>query len=102
MANYQVLGPAAYWTTWQNGVVDKCIYYVYSYHHLVFIFCHVVGAVYGGLENPKLTYSGNVKLRAGINKISMLSVAVGLPVSSLHPVSLFSRISNCNSTSYVV
>ncbi|KAG5595644.1 hypothetical protein H5410_036876 [Solanum commersonii] len=59
-------------------------------------------AVYGGLENPKLTYSGNVKLRAGINKISMLSVPVGLPVSFLHPVSLFSRISNCNSTSYVI
>lgn len=67
-----VHGPAAYWTTWQNGVVDKCIYNVYSYHHLVFIFSHVVRAVYGGMENPKLTYSGNVKLRTAINKISML------------------------------
>ncbi|MCD7462852.1 hypothetical protein HAX54_049468 [Datura stramonium] len=42
------------------------------------------GAIYGGWDNPKLTYSGNVKLRAGINKISMLSVAVGLPNVGLH------------------
>ncbi|KAM3301619.1 hypothetical protein P3S67_016121 [Capsicum chacoense] len=32
-----------------------------------------------GLDDPMLTYSGNVKLRAGINQISMLSVAVGFP-----------------------
>ncbi|KAH0744710.1 hypothetical protein KY290_032703, partial [Solanum tuberosum] len=50
----------------------------------VFINDQLSGAVYGGLENPKLTYSGNVKLRAGINKISMLSVAVGLPNAGLH------------------
>ncbi|KAK6784180.1 hypothetical protein RDI58_017634 [Solanum bulbocastanum] len=50
----------------------------------VFINGQLSGAVYGGLENPKLTYSGNVKLRAGINKISMLSVAVGLPNAGLH------------------
>ncbi|KAM3301081.1 hypothetical protein P3S67_015581 [Capsicum chacoense] len=37
-----------------------------------------------GLDNPMFTYSGNVKLRAGINKISMLSVAVGLPNVGLH------------------
>lgn len=43
----------------------------------------MTGTVYGGLENPKLTFSDSVKLRAGINKISLLSVAVGLPVSSL-------------------
>lgn len=41
----------------------------------------MAGTVYGLLENPKLTYSSTVKLRAGINKISLLSVAVGLPVS---------------------
>lgn len=39
------------------------------------------GTVYGGLENPKLTFSDYIKLGAGINKISLLSVAVGLPVS---------------------
>lgn len=43
----------------------------------------MTGTVYAGLENPKLTFSDNVKLRAGINKISLLSVSVGLPVSSL-------------------
>lgn len=41
------------------------------------------GSVYGSLEFPKLTFSKNVKLRVGNNKISLLSVAVGLPVSSL-------------------
>ena len=41
------------------------------------------GSAYGGLDNPKLTFSGNVKLRVGNNKISLLSVAVGLPVSFL-------------------
>lgn len=47
-----------------------------------------------GLDDPMLTYCGNVKLRAGINKISMLSVAVGFPVSFLHPASLFYGIRN--------
>lgn len=41
------------------------------------------GNVFGDLDNPKLTYNGNVNLRAGINKISLLSVAVGLPVSEI-------------------
>ena len=39
------------------------------------------GTVYGSVENPKLTYTGNVKLWAGSNTISCLSIAVGLPVS---------------------
>lgn len=41
------------------------------------------GTVYGTLESHKLTFSDNVKLRVGNNKISLLSIAVGLPVSSL-------------------
>lgn len=45
------------------------------------IFCIFTGTVYGELDNTKLTYSQNVKLRPGSNKISLLSVAVGLPVS---------------------
>ncbi|XP_078438896.1 beta-galactosidase 2-like isoform X2 [Wolffia australiana] len=45
----------------------------------VYINGNLTGTVYGGLENPKLTYMGSVKLRAGSNKISILSVAVGLP-----------------------
>uniref|UniRef100_A0A5B7BY93 Beta-galactosidase n=1 Tax=Davidia involucrata TaxID=16924 RepID=A0A5B7BY93_DAVIN len=50
----------------------------------VFINGQLSGTVYGTLENPKLTFSDSVKLRAGINKISLLSVAVGLPNVGLH------------------
>lgn len=41
----------------------------------------LAGTVYGSVEDPKLTYSGNVKLWSGSNTISCLSIAVGLPVS---------------------
>ncbi|GAB2268414.1 hypothetical protein Dimus_003376 [Dionaea muscipula] len=44
----------------------------------VFINGQPAGDVYGSLDNPKLTYSQKVKLWAGVNKISLLSVAVGL------------------------
>ncbi|KAK4352881.1 hypothetical protein RND71_028399 [Anisodus tanguticus] len=50
----------------------------------VFINGQLSGNIYGGLDNPRLTYSGNVKLRAGSNKISLLSVAVGLPNVGLY------------------
>ncbi|KAI8553533.1 hypothetical protein RHMOL_Rhmol05G0023700 [Rhododendron molle] len=50
----------------------------------VFINGQLSGSSYGALENPKLTFSNNVKLRAGINKISLLSVAVGLPNGGSH------------------
>ncbi|XVE97989.1 hypothetical protein REPUB_Repub03eG0066600 [Reevesia pubescens] len=50
----------------------------------VFINGQLSGTAYGGLDNPKLTFSNNVKLRAGINKISLLSVAVGLPNVGTH------------------
>lgn len=50
----------------------------------VFINGQLSGTVFGSLENPKLTYSSTVKLRAGINKISLLSVAVGLPNVGVH------------------
>lgn len=42
----------------------------------------IVGTTYGGLENPKVTYSGKVNLGPGVNRISLLSVSVGLPVSA--------------------
>ncbi|XP_061374609.1 beta-galactosidase 1 isoform X1 [Gastrolobium bilobum] len=45
----------------------------------VFINSQLSGTVYGSQEFPKLTFSESVKLRAGVNKISLLSVAVGLP-----------------------
>ncbi|KAK6120348.1 hypothetical protein DH2020_045905 [Rehmannia glutinosa] len=50
----------------------------------VFINGQLSGTVYGSLDKPKLTYSKNVNLRAGINKISLLSVAVGLPNVGVH------------------
>lgn len=36
----------------------------------------------GGINNPKITYSGYVKMWQGSNKISILSVSVGLQVST--------------------
>jgi len=50
----------------------------------VFINGQLSGTVYGELENPKLTFSNNVKLKAGTNKVSLLSVAVGLPNVGVH------------------
>ncbi|KAI3463273.1 hypothetical protein Pfo_019936 [Paulownia fortunei] len=45
----------------------------------VFINGQLSGTAYGSLENPRLTFSEGVNLRAGVNKISLLSIAVGLP-----------------------
>ncbi|KAK3210506.1 hypothetical protein Dsin_015212 [Dipteronia sinensis] len=50
----------------------------------VFINGQLAGTVYGQLDNPKLTFSNNVKLRVGVNKISLLSIAVGLPNVGTH------------------
>ncbi|CAI9771167.1 unnamed protein product [Fraxinus pennsylvanica] len=41
----------------------------------VFINGKLSGTTYGSLDNPKLTFSNYVNLRAGVNKISLLSVA---------------------------
>ncbi|KAJ8528232.1 hypothetical protein K7X08_021924 [Anisodus acutangulus] len=59
---------------------------VMSAGHVLHVFVNgkLSGTVYGTLANPKLTYSGNVKLRAGINKILLLSVSVGLPNVGVH------------------
>ncbi|KAH6790117.1 beta galactosidase 1 [Perilla frutescens var. frutescens] len=45
----------------------------------VFINGQLSGTAYGSLENPKLTFSDGVPLKAGVNQISLLSIAVGLP-----------------------
>ncbi|EYU45189.1 hypothetical protein MIMGU_mgv1a003101mg [Erythranthe guttata] len=50
----------------------------------VFINGQFSGTVYGSLDKPKLTYSKYVNLRAGINKVSLLSVSVGLPNVGVH------------------
>ncbi|ONM40727.1 Beta-galactosidase 1 [Zea mays] len=54
---------------------------VMSAGHALHIFVNgqLTGTVYGSVEDPKLTYSGNVKLWSGSNTISCLSIAVGLP-----------------------
>ncbi|KAL0374487.1 UNVERIFIED_CONTAM: Beta-galactosidase, partial [Sesamum radiatum] len=59
---------------------------VMSAGHALHVFINglLSGTVYGSLDNTKLTYGGNVDLRAGINKISLLSVAVGLPNAGMH------------------
>ncbi|XP_074353625.1 beta-galactosidase-like isoform X2 [Apium graveolens] len=50
----------------------------------VFINGQPSGVAYGRLSNPSLTFTGNVKLRAGTNTISLLSSCVGLPNVNLH------------------
>ncbi|KAG2612449.1 hypothetical protein PVAP13_4KG290400 [Panicum virgatum] len=59
---------------------------IYSAGHALQVFVNgqSYGAAYGGYDSPKLTYSGYVKMWQGSNKISILSAAVGLPVSSAH------------------
>ncbi|KAK9099276.1 hypothetical protein Syun_026321 [Stephania yunnanensis] len=46
----------------------------------VFINGRLAGTAYGNIDNPKITFNGNVKLNAGLNKISILSISVGLPI----------------------
>ncbi|XP_062223712.1 beta-galactosidase 4 [Phragmites australis] len=54
---------------------------VYSAGHSMQVFVNgkSYGSVYGGYDNPKLTFDGHVKMWQGSNKISILSSAVGLP-----------------------
>ncbi|GJT69107.1 beta-galactosidase [Tanacetum coccineum] len=44
----------------------------------VFINGQLSGTVYGSQENPKISFNKPINLRAGLNKISLLSIAVGL------------------------
>ncbi|XP_010534899.1 PREDICTED: beta-galactosidase 1 [Tarenaya hassleriana] len=45
----------------------------------VFVNGQLSGTAYGSLDFPKLSFSKAVNLRAGINRIALLSIAVGLP-----------------------
>ncbi|KAL7162616.1 hypothetical protein ACSBR2_042993 [Camellia fascicularis] len=45
----------------------------------VFINGQLSGTAYGSLEDPRLTFNQGVNLRAGVNTIALLSIAVGLP-----------------------
>lgn len=59
---------------------------LYSAGHamLVFVNGQLTGKAYGTLDSPKLTFTQKIKLRAGVNKLALLSVAVGLPNVGLH------------------
>ncbi|ONK72499.1 uncharacterized protein A4U43_C04F20060 [Asparagus officinalis] len=50
----------------------------------VFINGQLSGSAYGNRENRRITYTGSANLRAGTNKIALLSVAVGLPNVGAH------------------
>ncbi|XP_010667155.1 putative beta-galactosidase [Beta vulgaris subsp. vulgaris] len=50
----------------------------------VFVNGQFQGTVYGSLEQPQITFSQKVQLRAGLNKISLLSAAVGLANVGAH------------------
>ncbi|XP_077233745.1 beta-galactosidase 5-like [Tasmannia lanceolata] len=45
----------------------------------VFINGQLSGTAYGSRESRSFTYTGNVNMYAGINRIALLSIAVGLP-----------------------
>ncbi|KAL0739000.1 hypothetical protein Bca4012_015210 [Brassica carinata] len=50
----------------------------------VFVNGQLAGTAYGSLANPKLTFSQQIKLHAGVNKLALLSIAAGLPNVGLH------------------
>ncbi|CAN4098506.1 unnamed protein product [Withania somnifera] len=45
----------------------------------VFVNGQLAGTVYGSLKSQKITFNKAVNLRVGVNKISLLSIAIGLP-----------------------
>ncbi|PSS31308.1 Beta-galactosidase [Actinidia chinensis var. chinensis] len=59
---------------------------VQSRGHAVHVFVNgqFSGSAYGSREALRLTFSGSVNLHAGINRIALLSIAVGLPNIGLH------------------
>ncbi|KAM5561886.1 hypothetical protein ABKV19_022461 [Rosa sericea] len=50
----------------------------------VFINDQLSGSTYDVLQDQRFTFTGDVNLHAGVNKISLLSVAVGLPNNGPH------------------
>ncbi|KAL3515131.1 hypothetical protein ACH5RR_022033 [Cinchona calisaya] len=50
----------------------------------VFINGYLSGSAFGTKANKKFTFTGGINLQAGVNKISLLSVAVGLPNNGAH------------------
>ncbi|CAL9755128.1 unnamed protein product [Musa acuminata subsp. burmannicoides] len=50
----------------------------------IFVNGQLSGSAYGSREDRRIKFSGNVNLRAGTNRIALLSVAVGLPNAGVH------------------
>uniref|UniRef100_A0A7N0TW98 Beta-galactosidase n=1 Tax=Kalanchoe fedtschenkoi TaxID=63787 RepID=A0A7N0TW98_KALFE len=50
----------------------------------VFLNGELAGSSYGTLDDPRVTFKQNVNLNVGINKLSLLSAAVGLPNVGVH------------------
>ncbi|KAK4429296.1 Beta-galactosidase 3 [Sesamum alatum] len=50
----------------------------------VFINGQLAGSAYGTRENTRFTFTGPVNLQVGTNKISLLSIAMGLPNNGVH------------------
>lgn len=43
----------------------------------------IIGSAFGTREQRQFTFTGPVNLHAGTNRIALLSIAVGLPVSTM-------------------
>ncbi|KFK27244.1 hypothetical protein AALP_AA8G356800 [Arabis alpina] len=58
----------------------------FSAGHVLHVFVNgqLSGSAYGGLEHPKITFNQKIKLHAGVNKLALLSVVVGLPNVGKH------------------
>ncbi|XP_010536861.1 PREDICTED: beta-galactosidase 12 [Tarenaya hassleriana] len=65
---------------------DDPLLTIWSAGHALHVFVNgqLAGTAYGSLNNPKLTFSQKIKLHAGVNKLALLSIAVGLPNVGLH------------------
>ncbi|GLT79076.1 hypothetical protein SLA2020_505830 [Shorea laevis] len=50
----------------------------------VFINGQLAGTAYGNIDDPRLTFSGQVNLKAGLNQISLLSISAGLQNIGTH------------------
>ncbi|CAM8887205.1 unnamed protein product [Rhodiola kirilowii] len=50
----------------------------------VFLNGELAGSSYGTLDDPRINFKRNINLNVGINKLSLLSVAVGLPNVGVH------------------
>ncbi|GMY36299.1 beta-galactosidase [Fagus crenata] len=50
----------------------------------VFVNGQSIGNAYGSADNPQLTFTSKVNLKAGVNKIALLSAGVGLANIGLH------------------